>query len=326
MDRRLFLTTLTAAGAAGAAGALPASAQAPWPQRPVTIVSPWAAGGSTSTIARIVGDEMAKHLGQPVIHENKPGAGGALGSEIVAKAKPDGYTLLIAGAGTFYRNALDKDVPYDPEKGFSFVGSVGDGPFMLVTRKDLPAATLAELLEHGRKSANGLTFASAGAGSTSHLTGEYFKTVAGLNLTHVAYRGAAPAMTDLLAGRVDMLFDAFPTTIENVRGGRIRAIGVTTAARHALAPDIATLAEAGLPQFVLAPWWGLIAPAGVPGDALARLNDALAKALASSEAAAALAQQGVRPFATTPQAFEAYAREQDARWRGIIKSAGLSPA
>jgi tripartite-type tricarboxylate transporter receptor subunit TctC len=321
MDRRHFI-----AGLAASAAVRPAFAQGAFPQRAVTIVSPWAAGGSTSTIARIVGDEMAKHLGQPVIHENKPGAGGALGSEIVAKAKPDGYTLLIAGAGTFYRDALAKDVPYDPKNGFSFVGAVGDGPFMLVTRKDLPGATLREILDEGRKSGSGLTFASAGAGSTSHLTGEYFKTVSGVPMTHVAYRGAAPAMTDLLAGRVDMLFDAFPTTIENVRGGRIRAVGVTTAARHSLAPDIPTLAESGLPQFVLAPWWGLVAPAGTPADALAKLNDALGKALGSAEAAAALAQQGVRPFATTTTAFEAYVKEQDARWRGIIASAGLQPS
>jgi tripartite-type tricarboxylate transporter receptor subunit TctC len=322
MHRR---TLIGGMAAAGATLALPARAQG-FPARAITIVSPWAAGGSTSTIARIVGDEMAKHLGQPVIHENKPGAGGALGSEIVAKARPDGYTLLIAGAGTFFRDALAKDVPYNTRNGFSFVGPVGDGPFMLVTRKDLPGETLKDILENARKNANGLTFASAGAGSTSHLTGEFFKTVSGVPMTHVAYRGAAPAMTDLLAGRVDMLFDAFPTTIENVRGGRIRAVGVTTAQRHSLAPDIPTLAESGLPQFVLAPWWGLVAPAGTPADALARLNDALGKALATPEAVTQLAQQGVRPFAMTAAAFEAYVKEQDVRWRGIISSAGLQPS
>jgi tripartite-type tricarboxylate transporter receptor subunit TctC len=324
MKRRTFITGLAAIGSGLAPVA--ARAQGAWPQRPVTLIIPWAAGGATANIARIVGDEMAKSLGQPMIYEHRPGAGGALGSDLVAKARPDGYTLLIAGAGTFYRNALEKDVPYNAERDFSLIGPVGDGPFLLVTRQNMPAATLAELLDFSRRNPGKLTFGSAGAGSTSHLTGEFFKSVAKIDMTHVAYRGSGPALTDLLAGRIDMLFDPFPTTIENVRAGRIRAIGVTTAARHSLGPDIPTLAEAGLPQFVIAPWWGLIGPAGIPADAIGRLSEALGRALVNADVAAALAQQGVRPFAMNPQAFERYLRGEDARWRDVIRQAGLTPA
>ena len=332
MKRRAFIGSLALVGPGLIAGGRPllmpgpASAQGAWPQRPVTMIIPWAAGGSTANIARIVGDEMAKHLGQPLIYEHRPGAGGALGSDLVAKARPDGHTLLIAGAGTFYRNALEKDVPYNAERDFALIGPVGDGPFLLVTRQNIPAENLAGLLDYGRRNPGKLTFGSAGAGSTSHLTGEFFKSIAQIDMTHVAYRGSGPAMTDLLAGRIDMLFDPFPTTIENVRGGRIRAMGVTTAARHSLGPEIPTLAEGGLPQFIIAPWWGIIGPAGVPAEAVSRLSDALAKTLGSPEIAAALAQQGVRPFAMSPQDFERYLRGEDTRWRGVIKQAGLSPA
>jgi tripartite-type tricarboxylate transporter receptor subunit TctC len=213
--------------------------------------------------------------------------------------------------------------PYDPERSFDFLGSIGDGPFLLVVRRELPAATLLELVAHARANPGQLNYASAGMATTSHLTGEFFKAEAGVDVVHVPYAGSAPAITDLLAGRVDFMFDPFPTTIAHVRSGAIRALGVTTPGRHSLAPEIPTLAEEGLPQMTLAPWWGLTGPAGMPELSVSRMNAALNAALAKPDIQAALAQQGVRPFAMTPGEFGAYVRREDARWRAVIRRAGL---
>jgi tripartite-type tricarboxylate transporter receptor subunit TctC len=298
-----------------------ARAQA-WPTRPITLVSPWAAGGATSIIARLVGDEMGRTLGRPIVVDNRPGAGSAIGTGFVARAPNDGYTILIPGAAAFFRPAMEP-TPYDPARDFDFIGSIGDGPFLLVVRRDLPAANLTELIAHARANPGKLNFASAGVATTSHLTGEFFKAEAGLDIVHVPYAGSAPAITDLLAGRVDILFDPFPTTIAHVRSGAIRALGLTTPGRHSLAPEIPTLAEAGLPQMTLAPWWGLVGPVGMPDIAVSRLNAALNAALAKPEIQAVLAQQGVRPFTMTPSEFGAYVRREDARWREVIRRAGL---
>lgn len=301
-----------------------ARAQA-WPTRPITLVSPWAAGGATSLVARIVGDDMARSLGQPIVVENRPGAGSAIGTAHVARAQPDGYTILIPGAAAFFRPAMEP-TPYDPERQFDFIGAIGDGPFLLVVRRDFPAATLLELVAHARANPGKLNYASAGIATTSHLTGEFFKAEAGLDVVHVPYAGSAPAITDLLAGRVDLMFDPFPTTIGHVRAGTLRALGVTTPGRHSLAPDIPTLAEEGLARMTLAPWWGLTGPAGMPEQVVSRMNAALNAALAKPEIQAALAQQGVRPFAMTPPEFGAYVRREDARWRDVIRRAGLQRA
>jgi tripartite-type tricarboxylate transporter receptor subunit TctC len=296
-----------------------------WPTRPITLVSPWAAGGATSLIARLVADDMGRSLGQPFVVENRPGAGSAIGTAHVARAQPDGYTILIPGAAAFFRPAMEA-TPYDPERSFDFIGSIGDGPFLLVVRRDLPASTLVELIAHARANPGRLNYASAGIATTSHLTGEFFKAEAGVDVVHVPYAGSAPAITDLLGGRVDFMFDPFPTTIAHVRSGALRALGVTTPGRHSLAPDIPTLAEEGLPQMTLAPWWGLTGPAGMPEVAVARMNAALNAALAKPDIQAALAQQGVRPFAMTPAEFGDYVRREDARWRAVIRRAGLERA
>lgn len=306
----------------GAAASAPAFGQTTFPAKPIRFVVPWAAGGATSVIARIVGDEMQKGLGQPMVYDHRPGAGGALGSDIVAKSPADGYTILIAGAGTFYRPLIEKDVPFNPDKDFGFVGPIGDGPFMLVTRTGLPK-TLVEFIAHAKANPGKLNFASSGAGSTSHLTGEIFNRATGIQAAHVPFRGAAPAMTDLLAGRVDYFFDAFTTTIENVRAGRIQPLGVTTTVRAAQAPEIPTLAEAGLPGFSAAPWWGVIGPAGMPADAVAKLSAELRRALAVPEVVKALADQGCRAFGLGPAEFETYVRAENRRWSDVIVAAGL---
>ncbi|WP_372618860.1 Bug family tripartite tricarboxylate transporter substrate binding protein [Falsiroseomonas sp.] len=299
-----------------------ARAQGGYPTRPVRFVVPWPPGGATSNIARVVGDAMTPHLGQPLVLDHRAGAGGAIGSENAAKSPADGYTILIAGAGTFYRPLIERNVPWDPAKDFGFVGPIGDGPFALVVRNGLPA-TLPAFIAHVKARPGQLNFASSGQGATSHLTAEAFNVAAGIQATHVPYRGSAPAMTDLVAGRVDYYFDAFSTVLENVRAGRIQIMGVTTSARAAQAPEIPTLMEAGMPGFSIAPWWGIVGPAGMPESVVARLSAALEKAVAEPAVVQALSAQGCRAFFMPPARFEQFVRAEDAKWSRVIEGAGL---
>ena len=313
--RRTLLAATTLA-------ATPAHAQEAWPTRPIRFVIPWPPGGATANIARIVGEAMTPHLGQPLVYDHRPGAGGAIGSENVAKSPPDGYSILIAGAGTFYRPLIERDVPFNPDRDFGFIGPIGDGPFALVARTGLPG-TLREFIAYARANPNRLNFASSGQGSTSHLTAEAFNTEAGIQATHVPYRGSAQATTDLVAGRIDYYFDAFSTVQENIRAGRIQALGVSTAARAPQAPDVPTVAEAALPGFSAAPWWGIVGPAGMPPAAVARLSGALRRALEVPAVVQQLSDNGCRAFFLEPAAFGDYVRAENAKWSRVIEAAGL---
>jgi len=315
--RRALLTASAALLSAPAA-----QAQGAFPSRPIRFVVPWPPGGATSNIARIVGDAMAVELGQPVVLDHRPGAGGAIGSENVAKSPGDGYSILIAGAGTFFRPAMERDVPWDPAKDFSFVGLIGQGPFALVVRNGLPG-TLAGFIAHAKANPGRLNFISSGQGSTSHLTAEAFNRAAGIEGTHVPYRGSAQAMTDLVAGRVDYYFDAFSAVQEHTRAGRIQILGVTTTVRAPQAPEVPTLAEAGVPGFAIAPWWGIVAPAGVPAAALARLSEALGRGLALPAVQQALVNQGCTTAFLASAPFETFVRAEDAKWIRVIEAAGL---
>jgi tripartite-type tricarboxylate transporter receptor subunit TctC len=304
--------------------ALPAigRAQGTFPTRPIRIVVPWPPGGATANVARIVGDAMATTLGQPLVLDHRPGAGGAIGSDAVAKAAPDGYTLLMAGAGTFFRPLIDRDTPFNPQRDFGFLGLVGVGPFALVTRNGLPN-TLAGFIAHAKANPGVLNFASSGQGATSHLTAELFNAEAGIRATHVPYRGSGPATVDLIAGRVDYYFDALATVLENARQGRIQMLGVTTAARAAQAPETPTIAEAGLPGFTAAPWWGFNTPAGVTAPVMARLAEALRLALAQPAVVTALSGQGVVAQFQPPAEFERFVWTEHGKWARTIEAAGL---
>lgn len=299
-----------------------AHAQPAFPDRPVRLIVPWAPGGATSNIARLVGDAMARGLGRPVVPDHRPGAGGATGSDLAAKAAPDGYTILIAGAGTFYRPLVERDVPFDPLRDFGFVGPIGDGPFMLVARPGLPD-TLPAFIAHARANPGRLNVASSGIGSTSHLTAEMFNRAAGIEATHVPYRGAGPAMVDIVGGRVDYLFDALSAVQENRRAGRLTGLAVTTTERSPEAPDVPTVSEAAIPGFSAAPWWGLIGPAGMPPDAVDRLSAELRRALADPVLQRQLAEQGCRAFAQSPAEFRRYVLAENDRWSAAIEAAGL---
>lgn len=300
----------------------PALAQAPFPNRPIRLVIPWPPGGATANIARIVGDAMTPLLGQPIVYDHRPGAGGALGSDNIAKSPGDGYALLIAGAGTFFRPLIDRDTPFNPARDFGFIGPIGDGPFALVVRPGLPT-DLPGFIAHAKANPGRLNMASSGQGATSHLAGEMFNRAAGIEAVHVPYRGSSPAMIDLIGGRVDYYFDALSSVLENVRTQRIGLIGVTTAARVPQVPDAPTLAEAGLPGFVAAPWWGVCSPAGVPAPVVERLSAALVAALAQPDVVRLLADQGCRAFSMTPAAFATYVAAENVKWSAVIEAAGL---
>lgn len=326
MHRRSLLAGAAALAAPAtvlAQGVGQGAGQPPYPNRSIRLVVPWAAGGPTGNIGRIVGDEMAKHLGQPVVQDYRPGAGGAVGSDNVAKSPADGYALLMGGAATFYRPLVERDTPFDPARDFGFVGRIGEGPFALVTSGALPVTDLRSFIAYARARPGRLNFASAGQGATSHLAAEMFNASAGIAAVHVPYRGSAPAITDLVAGRVDYFFEPLASIMEHVRGGGLRLLGVTTADRAPDAPDVPTLAEAGLPGFAAAPWWGLLSPAGLPAPVLARLSEAMRLSLEAPGVVAALAAQGCRAAHLAPDPFAAFVRAENGKWSRVIETAGL---
>jgi len=316
--RQLLAAPLLASGLFASA----ARAQATFPTRPIRMVVPWAPGGATGNVARIVGDAMTPFLGQPMVLDHRPGAGGGIGSDNAAKSPGDGYTLLISGAGTFYRPLVDRDTPFNPQRDFGFLGLIGVGPFALVTRNGLPA-NIADFIAYAKARPGVLNFATSGQGATSHLATEMFNRTAGINATHVPYRGSAPAMIDLIGGRVDYFFDALSTVLENARQGRIQLLAVTTATRARQMPDVPTVGEAALPGFTATPWWGINTPAGVPAPAMARMSDALRQALAQPAVATALEGQGVIAQFQTPAEFESFVWAENTRWSHTIEAAGL---
>ncbi|MBU8547162.1 MULTISPECIES: Bug family tripartite tricarboxylate transporter substrate binding protein [Roseomonadaceae] len=316
--RRTLLAALPGLLAARAALGQPAG----YPTRPIRFVVPWAPGGATGNIARIVGDAMAASLGQAMVFDHRPGAGGALGTDNVAKSAGDGYTLLISGAATYYRPLIDKDTPFNPARDFTPLGLIGVGPFCLVTRNGLPG-NLRDFIAHARANPGKLNFASSGIGATSHLAAEAFNASAGIQATHVPYRGSSPATIDLIAGRVDYYFDAFSSLQDNVRGGRIQALGVTTAERASQAPDVPSIAEAALPGFTAAPWWGIVGPAGLTPAVLDRLSAALKTALETPAVVALLDGQGCTAQFMAPGPFGAFVQAENAKWTQVIEKAGL---
>ena len=315
----------TALALAGAALAAPAHAQPAFPIRPIRILVPFAAGGTTDILARAIGERLSAALGQPVVIDNRGGAGGTVAGEAFARAEPDGHTLLVATASLICINkALYARLPFDPDTDFLPVAMLAQQPNVLVVNpRVLPMATLPELIAHIRANPGRINYGSSGTGSQLHLTGEMFRAAVGVDMAHVPYRGSAPAMTDLVAGRVDYYFDAFSTVQEHTSAGRIQILGVSTPTRAPQAPEVPTIAQAGLPGFSIAPWWGIIAPAGVPGAVLERLAGALDQALAQPAVATGLANQGCTAAFLPPAEFERFVRAEDTKWTRVIEAAGL---
>jgi tripartite-type tricarboxylate transporter receptor subunit TctC len=322
--RRGFTLALAATVAAGSFTALPAAAQA-YPTKPVTIVVPFAAGGTTDILARVIGDALKKELGQPVVIDNRAGAGGNIGGALAAKAAPDGHTLFMGTVGTHAINAaLYKKMPFDPVKDFAPLTRVAMVPNLLVANPARPYKNVKELIAHAKAKPGSVTFGSSGNGSSIHLSGELFNTLAKVDMIHVPYKGSAPAVTDLIGGQIDIMFDNMPSAIQHVRNGRLKALAVTTAKRSPELPDVPTIAEAGVPGYEATSWFGMFAPADTPAPVVTRLNTALVKVLADPQVKKKLAEQGAEPYSEKPEQFAEFIRKESAKWSQVVKAAGAT--
>jgi tripartite-type tricarboxylate transporter receptor subunit TctC len=302
-----------------------AAAQAQnYPDRPIHLIAPFPAGGLADVLARAVADEISKTLGQPVIVENRAGAGGSVGADVVAKSAPDGYTLLMTSAGILTANQfLYAKMPFDAEKAFVPVSNVADMPMMIVVNPKVEAKTLGELVALARANPGKLNFGSPGIGTTGHLGLALFMHAAGIKLTHIPYKGAAPAITDLIGGQIDGVVDNPPTVLPHITAGRLRALAVAAKQRMPLLPDLPAAAEAGVPGFEASSWFGVVAPAGTPPAIVARLHKEIAEALRRPEVQARFAKTGARLLGNTPEEFAQQIRQDRKTWGEVILSAGI---
>ena len=315
--------TLLCAAAAVIGGVAPAQAQT-FPTRTITLVIPFAPGGSNTIVGRAIADKMAELLGEKIVIDNRPGAGGTVGSRAVAKSEPDGYTLLLSFTGTMaIAPSLYRNVGYDPRKDFAPIGLIGNAPNSLVVHPSLPAKSLAELIAYAKANPGKVNFGSAGAGTVSHITGEYFAHSAGIKLVHIPYKGTGPALTDLLGGHIPMAFAPIPASHANVSAGLLRALAVTSAARSSLLPDVPTIAESGLPGFDASLYYGLVAPAGTPRPVIDKLNRTLQQALASAEVRKQLGLDGTEITPGTPEDYAAFIDQDEKKWSQLVRESGV---
>jgi len=301
----------------------PAAAQT-YPDRPIRLIAPFPAGGLADVLARAVGEEMSKTLGQPVIVENRAGAGGNTGADAVAKAAPDGYTLLMSSAGILTANPfLYSKMPFEAETAFIPVSNVADMSMLVVVNPKLAAKSLGDLVAFARAEPNKLNFGSPGIGTTGHLGLAMLMHAAKVQITHVPYRGAAPAVTDLIAGQIDGVVDNPPTVLPHINGGRLRALAVAARQRLPLLPDVPTAAEAGVPNYEASSWFGIAAPAGTPAPIVERLHKEIAAAVRSATMRERFASSGARLVGDSPAEFAAQIKQERAMWGEIIRAANI---
>lgn len=301
----------------------PFTASAAFPDKPVKMVVPFPAGGATDLMARGLAQNLSEQLGTPVVIDNRGGAGGTLAAESVARAPADGYTLLFATMGTLAINpALYPKLRYDPLNHFAPIALTHLTPRVLVVSASVKAHHVSELIALAKSQPGQITYGSAGNGSSSHLSGALFENMAGVDMTHVPYKGSAPLLTDLLAGRVDSTFDSLTVYEEHIKSGRVRALGVTSRKRMTALPGVPTLAEAGLPGYEVSNWLGLLAPAGTPRDTMALLHAAVTRAMANAQMRAQLVALGIEPQSSTPEEFGALIRSEIPKWARIVKVSG----
>lgn len=298
---------------------------AEYPARPVTLIVAFTPGGPSDVLARIVGKKMEQLLGQPFVIENRPGAGGNVAADFVAHAAPDGYTLLMGNNSILATNeALYKHLNYNPGKDFIPITLVGTQANILVVNPDVPAHSLKELIALAKEQPGKINFASSGYGAAAHLAGELFRSEAKINIVHVPYKGAAPALQDVIAGHDQMMFATAASVIGHIQGGRVRALAVTTLKRTQILPDLPTMDEAGLKGFEASTWHGLVAPAGTPKQVIATLHDSAVKALHDPSVQASLGKLGVDIVGDTPTEFEAYIKNEIPKWTAIVKASGAT--
>lgn len=329
-SRREALRTLAALFAYRALGgvaliAAPARGASSWPSRPIRIIVPFTPGGSTDILAREIGLQLQSALGEPVIVDNKPGAGGSIGSTEAARAAPDGHTLLMGHIGTLAVNpSLYPNLAYDPRKSFAPVALIARVPNVLVVNPQLAAKSVGELVALAKTHPGELRYASGGNGSAAHLAMEFFKLRAGVDIVHVPYRGTAPAVTDVLSGQVEMIMTGVPAVQQHVKAGKLRALGVSSRAAVRSMPDVPTIG-ATLPDFEAIQWYGIVAPTGTPSSIIERLNTEINRALATEKLKARLEVEGAEAAPDSPDAFDALIASEIARWKPVVEKANMRP-
>jgi len=301
-----------------------AAAAQPFPNRPIKIIVPFGPGGFTDVAARILQKELAPALGQAVIIENRPGAGSTIGTDAVAKAQPDGYTLVMISTAHVISPHLYKQVPYDPLKDFTPVMKLAEGPYVLVVHPSLPAKSVAELVTLAKAQPGTIDYASSGNGSAQHLVGALFTTMAGVKLNHVPYKGSNQAMNDVLGGQVKVSFVGVPNALPNLANGKLKALGVSTAKRYAELPDVPTIAEAGVPGYDATIWLGLLAPPNTPREVVQKLNAEISKVLSNPEAKKLMASAGVDVATSSPEDFGRLMQSELERWGKVVKETGAT--
>jgi tripartite-type tricarboxylate transporter receptor subunit TctC len=313
-----------AVAALALASATTVQAQGNYPSQPIRIVVTFTSGGAPDILARLIGERLQQAWGQSVVIENKPGAGGNTGADTVAKAAPDGHTVVLGTVGTHSINgALYSKMPYDMVKDFAPVTLLATTPNMLVIHNDVPAKNLKEFIALGKKEGK-MTFASSGSGTSIHVSGELFKTMTGIDMTHIPYKGRASAIPDLLGGRVTMMFDNMPSSLPLVREGKLRALGVTSATRSAAAPDIPTLAESGLPGFEAVSWFAMFAPANTPKPVIDKLQGEVSRIIRAPEISKRLLELGLDPVGGTPAELAQYQKSEITKWAKVVKDSGAT--
>ncbi len=323
LRRRHVIAGLAAAPLATAQAQAPASSAGSWPGRPIRFIVPYPPGGPTDIMGRIAAQQIAPLLPQPVVVENRAGAAGAIGSEAVARAVPDGTTFLVNASAHTIVPHLQR-VPFDAVADFMPVTNIAAVPLMLVVTPSLPVRSVAELIAHAKANPGRLSYASSSTGGAPHLAGELFKLLAGVEMQHVPYRGSGQALPDLMAGTVQVMFDSMPSSAGAVREGRLRALAVTTAARQSAFPELPTMAEAGVAGYEISTWYGIWAPARTPAAIVEALQQAVARGLATAEARERMAALGAVPVADTPDHFAAFVRSEYDRWGRLVRDARIT--
>ena len=325
--RRSLALAATAAAVVGA-GMVPttvlAQPSASWPAKSIKWVVPFPPGGAMDVIARTLGEKAARELGQPIVVESRPGAGGNIGADFVAKQPADGYTIMITSIGMATNKALYTKLNYDPVKDFAPISLLAVVPNVLVVNAGKSAdKSVKDVIAHAKKDPGKLTYASAGNGTSIHLAGEVFASMAGINIMHVPYKGSGPAITDMLGGQVDLMFDSITSARPHSQSGKLRALGVTTAKRSSALPDVPTIAEAGVPGYEVSPWFAVFAPAGTPPDVIAKLNKVLNDGMKDPETLKKLESVGAEPIGTSPQELASHLRKELDRWGKLIKERNI---
>ena len=316
------LALALALGMACAVASAPALAQS-YPTKPVKVVVPFAAGGPADVYARFMAQRLQDALGQPFVIDNRPGAGSVIGTDVVAKSAPDGYTLLLMSNAHTVNESLIPNKPFQLMRDFVAVAPINYSDLVLVANPSLPANTLKDLISQAKARPGKFNYASSGPGTPYHMAGELFKSMAGVYLVHIPYRGSAGARTDVIGGQVDVMFDAVTTMAEQVKAGKVKALATTGKARSDVLPNVPTMSEAGVPGYEATIWLGLMAPRGTPRAVVDRLNEAVSKIVGQAEVKQLWGKQGAVPMVMTPEAFDKYARDDIAKWARVIKTANI---